>query len=388
MARADTRAGDDGVEMSADGPTARRRALCHDACLAGPTFPGAARAVGALALVAALAACNATVTAHALTVRVEVNGAPQTIPAGTTFAELVADDRLRPLPGALRSVTGQVLDPAAHLGAIVLNGAVPDPATVLRAGDRIHVRDGPDTVEATRRIVRDAGVRVGNPERTLDTYPTREITVVGAISGDVVSVTDRSLGPGHAPKEVALTFDDGPWPGATRKVLAILRRFHVHATFFMVGTQAARYPGLVRAVLRAGDEIGNHSWNHPLTLQGLSPGQLTEELSKTNALLRSLGADPTLFRPPGGWDDDAVVQEARRQGMRLVTWSVDPADWRSGLTPAQVRRSVLSNVERGSIVLLHDGGGDALHTIKALPSIIRGIRHRGLRLVLVPPQPS
>jgi peptidoglycan/xylan/chitin deacetylase (PgdA/CDA1 family) len=374
--------------MSADGPTARLGPLWHDAAVAGSAFPGAARAVGAFVLVTALAACSATVTAHVLTVRVEVNGVPQTIPAGTTFGQLVSDDRLRPIPGALRSVTGQVLDPTAHLGAVVLNDALPDPTTVLRAGDRIHVRDGIDTVEATRRTVRDVGVRVGNPERTLDTYPTREITLVGAISGDVVSVTDRSLGSGRAPKEVALTFDDGPWPGATRKVLAILHRFHVHATFFMIGEQAARYPGLVRAVLQAGDEIGNHSWNHPLTLQGLSPSQLSQELSKTSALLRSLGAHPTLFRPPGGWDDEAVVQEARRQRMRLVTWSVDPADWRSGLTPAQVRRSVLSNVERGSIVLLHDGGGDALHTIKALPSIIRGIRRRGFRLVLVPPHPN
>jgi peptidoglycan/xylan/chitin deacetylase (PgdA/CDA1 family) len=374
--------------MSTDGPTARAAALWHDARLAGPTFPGAARAVGALVLVTALAACNATVTTHVLTVGVEVNGAPQTIPAGTTFGQLVADDRLRPTPGALRSVTGQVLDPAAHLGAIVLNGAVPAPTTVLGAGDRIHVRDGAETVEATRRIVRDVGVRVGNPERTLDTYPTREITVVGAMSGDVVSVTDRSLGAGHAPKEVALTFDDGPWPGATRRILKILHRFHVHATFFMIGEQAARYPGLVRAVLRAGDEVGNHSWDHPLTLQGLSPSRLAEELSKTSTVLRGLGATPTLFRPPGGWDDDAVVQEARSQGMRLVTWSVDPADWRSGLSPEQVKRSVLSDVERGSIVLLHDGGGDALHTIKALPSIIRGIRHRGFRLVLVPPHPN
>ncbi len=374
--------------MYADGPTARHRAPWDDAGLAGPTFPGAARAAGALALAMALAACNVSVPAHALTIRVDVDGAPQTIPAGTTFAQLVSDDRLRAAPGALRSVTGQVLDPIADPGAIWLNGAVPLATTLLLAGDRIHVRDGVDTVEATRRIVRDAGVRVGNPERTLDTYPTREITVVGAVSGDVVSVTDRSLGAGHAPRAVALTFDDGPWPGATRRILAILDRFHAHATFFMVGTQAARYPRLVRAVLNAGDEIGNHSYDHPLTLQGLSPSRLAEELSKTNAILRGLGASPTLFRPPSGWDDDEVVQEARRQGMRLVTWSVDPADWRSGLTPTQVRRGVLSNVERGSIVLLHDGGGDAAHTIKALPSIIRGIRDRGLRLVLVPPQPS
>jgi peptidoglycan/xylan/chitin deacetylase (PgdA/CDA1 family) len=81
------------------------------------------------------------------------------------------------------------------------------------------------------------------------------------------------------------------------------------------------------------------------------------------------------------------VQQAREQGMRLVTWDVDPRDWRAHVTPREISRAVLSQVHAGSIVLLHDGGGDAGHTIRALPAIIKGIRARGLRFVTVPARP-
>jgi peptidoglycan/xylan/chitin deacetylase (PgdA/CDA1 family) len=258
----------------------------------------------------------------------------------------------------------------------------------LHGGDRLRTVDGHDRIEPTRRAVHDAGVRVGNPERTLDVYPTTVVSVIGRISDQIASVDVHSRGDGHAPREVALTFDDGPWPGSTRRILAILRRFHAHATFFMVGAQAARYPELVRKVAAGGNEIGNHSFSHPITLRSASPATVTDELARTNTVLTRDGATPTLFRPPGGWFDDHLVQAARREGMRLVTWSVDPDDWKSDVTWKQIRDSVLTNVRPGSIVLLHDGGGDAGHTIRALPAIIRGIRQEGLRLVLVPPRPA
>jgi peptidoglycan/xylan/chitin deacetylase (PgdA/CDA1 family) len=186
---------------------------------------------------------------------------------------------------------------------------------------------------------------------------------------------------------VALTFDDGPWPGATERVLRVLHRFHVPATFFMIGQQATRYPSIVRDVKLAGDEIGNHSFTHPLTFGHLSTAERTRELAHTSAVLAGDGVQPTLFRPPGGWYDDDLVQQARDHGMRLVTWSVDPRDWRSDVSAREIARSVVRNVRPGSIVLLHDGGGDAAHTIAALPAIIRGIRHRGLGFVTIPAQP-
>lgn len=348
------------------------------------------RVAVALLAATALVACSGTTVPPPSTpppVHVLVDHVAREVPAGTTFGELIETDGLHASTGRLLSVSGAVLDPTADPGRVALNGRSAKPTTLLASGDRIHVVNGVDEVEPTSRTVMNAGRRVGDPERTLDTYPSRRIIVRGKVSLEVASVSIRSIGKGHAPREVALSFDDGPWPRTTERILRILRRYHVHATFFMVGSEAERYPGLVRKVRAAGHEIGNHSWDHPETLEALHGPARASEMSKTSALLGRGTWSPTLFRPPGGWYDDEVVQEARRQGMRVVTWSVDPADWHSGMTPKQVAHSVLSDVQPGSIVLLHDGGGDAGHTIAALPRIIEGIRGRGLRLVTIPARP-
>jgi chitin deacetylase len=356
------------------------------------TFP--ARAAACLAAAATLLACTRASPPVTQTsplpppmVRVSVDGSPRLVEPGTTLGELIRDARLHPRPGHLLSVTDEVLGLSGDPGQVTVNGHSAARRRLLRNGDRVLVVDGNDRVESLDRTVRDAGVRVGNPERTLAVYPTREITLRGHVSHALVSITERSLGKGDVPDRVALTFDDGPWPDATVRVLRILRRFHVRATFFMVGTQVGTYPNLVRKVVAAGHVIGNHSFDHPLTLEDLTPEATASEITKANTLLERAGTTPTLFRPPGGWYDDDLVQEARREGMRVVTWSVDPDDWRADMTAKEVTHAVLSKVEPGSIVVLHDGGGDAGHTIKALPAIIRGIRHRGLRLVAVPPHP-
>jgi peptidoglycan/xylan/chitin deacetylase (PgdA/CDA1 family) len=230
------------------------------------------------------------------------------------------------------------------------------------------------------------GLHLGNPELSLRRYRIRRITVTGRISGDVASVRDVPTGAGVAPRAVALTFDDGPWPVQTRSVLRVLERYHAPATFFMVGYLVDRYPGIVWRVARAGMRIGDHSWDHPISppLADLSDERVAEEIGKAKQALRTLGIRSALFRPPGGSYDDGVVQQARLQSMRVVTWNVDPRDWVPGSTSGQIVRRVLGAVRPGSIVLLHDGGGDRSATIRALPRIIRGIRKMGLRLVEVP----
>ena len=142
----------------------------------------------------------------------------------------------------------------------------------------------------------------------------------------MVSQRDVPVGGGIAHGEVALTFDDGPWPVQTGQVVHILERLHVPATFFMVGYLVARYLGIVRMVANAGMRIGDHSSDHPIDppLADLTPQRVAEEIGRTADALAALGVGPALFRPPGGSYDDAVLHEAERQGMRLVTWSVDP----------------------------------------------------------------
>jgi peptidoglycan-N-acetylglucosamine deacetylase len=354
------------------------------------TFPLAARVlVCVISLSLMAAACTGEGAAPPglpVPVDVIVNRSSHVVPPGTTLGELLKQLHVHVHSGKLRSVSGSVLDPYDDPGRILLNGSSGFPNTVLRTGDAVRVIDGTDRTEGVRRTVEHLGWRVGNPERTLDTYRTDRVTVTGRISGEVVSVTDVSKGTGRAPRAVALTFDDGPWPNDTRRVMAVLQRYHVPATFFEIGYLVQRDPDIVKAVLHAGFHVENHSWDHPESppLADLTDQRIASEIADANTALRADGADPTLFRPPGGSYDDTVVQEARDQGMRIVLWSVDPRDWVASRTPKQITHAVLSQVEPGSIILLHDGGGDAGHTIAALPKIIKRIRARGLRFVFVP----
>ena len=336
---------------------------------------------------ATLAACQPAAPPTPPPLQITVGDAPHQVAPGTTLGDIVERFGLEPHDGQLLSVSGAVLDPANTPGRIELNGGAAPSLTRLESGDAILVKDGADRVEGTRRTVeRLAGRHLGSPERTLRRFRIRRVTVAGAISGDVVSTRDVPVGRGISHGEVALTFDDGPWPVQTKQVVDILERFHVPASFFMVGNLVERYPGIVQMVAHAGMRIGDHSWDHPVdpALADLSRQRVAEEISKTADALASLGVVPRLFRPPGGSFDAAVLREAERQRMRVVTWSVDPRDWNSRVSSKQITRRVLGAVEAGSIVLMHDGGGDQSATIHALPKIIRGIRRMGLRLVALP----
>jgi peptidoglycan/xylan/chitin deacetylase (PgdA/CDA1 family) len=157
----------------------------------------------------------------------------------------------------------------------------------------------------------------------------------------------------------------------------------VKATFFVIGDLVARHPKLVRKEEQDGMLVANHSWDHPITppFDQLAPVRIQSEMSMTSDALAGLGIKPTLFRPPGGTYDPAEIAIADRVGLRIVLWSVDPRDWEPGATKHGIVKGVLGHVHAGSIVELHDGGGDRSATIAALPDIIKGIRQRGLRLV-------
>jgi peptidoglycan/xylan/chitin deacetylase (PgdA/CDA1 family) len=318
--------------------------------------------------------------------RIQVAGTIQTVPAGTSLDDLVRRFSLKPQAGDLLDVEGKVLKKAAFAGSFLVNGVAVPGNTALSQGDIVTVQPGKDRTEKIlRKVVKVPGGEVPNPQFFLGKASGVQIIRTGKLSGKFVSSVFRPTGSFQPPKAVALTFDDGPSPTNTRKLLKVLQRFGVKATFFVIGRSASFHPDIVKAELAAGMEVANHSWSHPyLTpFKNLPAKVIRSEIDLTQRELLSLGASSGLFRPPGGTFSPRVINIAKEADARLVMWSIDPKDWQSGRTSRQIADAVLSKVAPGAIVILHDGGGDQSATIGALPAIIKGIRAKGLQIVTI-----
>jgi peptidoglycan-N-acetylglucosamine deacetylase len=353
--------------------------------------------VGVLALVVVIAAISATTTklltghteSSPLTVTVE-GRALLRLAAGTTLSQAAATLGLRPRAGELLDVDGKPLRPDGDPGKLLVDGRPESGQSPLRSGNRITLVDGRDQKEPlARQVVRVPGGAPSDPQFTLSRVPGEEEIVRGAISHELVSARFRPSGAAKAQRAVALTFDDGPSPEYTPRILATLRRLQVRATFFVIGYLAQEYPAIVRHEAKLRMEVGNHSYNHPEVppFDELPPRLIQDEISFAANILTTIGIRPRLFRPPGGSFSSTVVHTAAALGERIVLWSVDPVDWKPGISARQIVRNVLFAVRPGSIVILHDGGGDRSATLAALPAIVRGIRARGLRLVTLAPAP-
>jgi peptidoglycan-N-acetylglucosamine deacetylase len=196
---------------------------------------------------------------------------------------------------------------------------------------------------------------------------------------------------GSAPKKIALTFDDGPDDKYTAPILDVLTKMDVPATFFVLGRKGELYPELLRRIYKEGHEIGLHTFTHP-NISRISPRQLQREMAASQRLIESVvGHDTLLFRPPYGEDTDpSTTEEIMSLGVvnDLGYWTVgmhiDPDDWRSPPAETIVSRVVEQVAEGlGSIVLLHDSGGDRSQTVAALPEIINQLRERNYKFVTV-----
>jgi peptidoglycan/xylan/chitin deacetylase (PgdA/CDA1 family) len=187
----------------------------------------------------------------------------------------------------------------------------------------------------------------------------------------------------HGPRrrEVAIGFDDGPAPD-TLAFVRMLERSHAHATFFMIGEQVnATYRATLLRELRDGDVLGDHTFTHPYLT---STGGVHAQLEGTIRAIRSrTGYTPCVFRPPYGAYDRSTVQIARSLGLATVLWNVDPSDYAQPGADA-IKRRVLAQVQPGSIIISHDGGGPRGQTLAAYPSIIAALRSRGYRIVTIP----
>jgi peptidoglycan-N-acetylglucosamine deacetylase len=198
----------------------------------------------------------------------------------------------------------------------------------------------------------------------------------------VLSYTPAITAGGPHGNELALTFDDGPGP-YTQQLVGVLDRYHVHATFFAIGEEERYFSPGTLAELRSGDVVGNHTETHPM-MASLSAHDQYEELFEQIARIELLdGPRPRLFRPPYGSFDTTTFRLLHKLHLLMVLWSTDTEDYTLPGVQA-IEQSALAGAHPGAIILMHDAGGNRSETIAALPTIIEGLRRKGLHPVTVP----
>lgn len=176
---------------------------------------------------------------------------------------------------------------------------------------------------------------------------------------------------------VALTFDDGPRASSTPRLLEILEREGVQATFFVVGRKAAELPFLVKREKEAGHYVENHSYYHNNLTRLSRDHQLLEWRLCSDVVEKITGRRPSLGRPPGGQWDNGVIDSAREAGLTLALWDINTSDY-SGRPAGEILQAVADGLRPGAVILLHDA---LPNTAEALPHIIRLIRSQGYRII-------
>jgi peptidoglycan-N-acetylglucosamine deacetylase len=253
-------------------------------------------------------------------------------------------------------------------------------------GDIIHVTGLPKAGKRTVEIDTD------EPD------PRKKLIVDETMESYPSQYTIRQYG--YHPDKVAISFDDGPDPKWTPRILDVLKRKDAHGTFMLIGEEAQQNMGLLQRIVDEGNEIGNHTFTHP-DISEISQRQLDFEVKLTNRLFAAkLGVQPKYFRPPYDIDEEpetddqaAPVVHIQNMGFIVIGNKIDTNDWdeRVRKTPAEIAQSVLDQLNRmkakpqfrGSVILMHDGGGDRSVTVASLPVLIDTLRAHGYQIVNV-----
>ncbi|MFZ3062174.1 MAG: polysaccharide deacetylase family protein [Actinomycetota bacterium] len=181
-------------------------------------------------------------------------------------------------------------------------------------------------------------------------------------------------------KAVALTFDDGPDPNYTPRILDILKEKNVRATFFLVGREVEQHPDIVEREISEGHELENHSYSHP-ELEVETDAQIQNEIVKGGeAIEKMTGKKPKYFRPPKGLVGGEVFTIANANGYQVILWGIT-IEHSASKTPPEEANRVLKAIEPGMIILAHDGRLNRIKTVEALPIIIDGLRAKGYKFL-------
>lgn len=361
-------------------------------------FSAAANGSLGQAMAAIVAACIvwAAFVDLFIPMQLTIDGKPVSLPNGTRVSEIIEKKMVASPYGDLVSIKGKLIG-RGRGGAprVTIDGQSVPLSGMLYSGATILTSRGPDTrermvtkVESVPPTVQMQGV---GPETTLVQIGQPGLARVtrGVVSRGIAATTSlrpstptiyrcRPFPPNA--KVVALTFDDGPWPGQTQPILDILKSENVHATFFMLGVCVQEYPYLARRVLAEGHIIGNHTQTHVI-LSSASAGSTVYQMTAGASTIRHFtGYQPKWFRAPGGALSSLARSEARTLGEGIIGWTVDTRDWTK--PPARnILQAVINGVSPGAVILMHDGGGDRKQTIAALPTIIHKLKESGYRFV-------
>lgn len=315
---------------------------------------------------------------------------------GTSPAVLVRSHTTFAPWGDFVSATGRVLRPGGGLPpTFVMQGRTVPPTGRIHPRDRVESVRGRDVAEGIVTTTTPEPVPVKyegmGPDEVVVSSGTVGVALlkVGEVSRDVIQktiviepvakVVRRQPFP-QGSLLVALTFDDGPWPGQTAAILDILKANDVKATFFELSSSANHHQDLSRRVIAEGHLIGNHSVNHK-NLAKSPPDVVRFEIVNAADTIQSItGYRPVWFRPPGGNYNPTVLKIMGEAGEKLAMWAQDTKDWQKP-APQDIVGRALAGQQQVKVVLMHDGGGDRSRTISALPEIIAGYKARGYRFV-------
>lgn len=309
----------------------------------------------------------------------------------TTVRQVVKEAGFSLSKGDFLDVTGSVIvESGGGAPTFWMDGSPVKGEVRARPSSRISWRAGKNHIEPVRyrRVLVRTPARGSNLKPIVTKVEGGDAPVIrsardrliiepyGSISGKLLPASERLSK--NEQKLVALTFDDGPGK-MTPRFLKVLKKHKVKATFFVIGERVTWYPWMVKRELKQGHTVANHSMRH-LYVDSMKPANMKADIEETMEILEAAGATPRWFRPPGGRISPALAKRIAAEGMSIVLWDVDPSDWKHPGAKTIAAR-VVKNVTPGSIVLLHDGGGDRAQTLKALPIIIKKLRARGYDFV-------
>ena len=256
-------------------------------------------------------------------------------------------------------------------------------AYVLRPSDSGSASTPASTESAIDLAAKKAAANAAAGVKAADAVEQRA-WAIGQYANAVPTSDGVNAGTANAGNVVALTFDDGPGKD-TWDVLALLKRYKMHATFFVIGQNIADNPGVIEAAVADGNVVADHSMTHASLPSLNAAGLQTEVVDTKHLITAAAGRAPTLLRPPFGDFTGKTNEFVRAQGMLPVLWTIDSNDWALH-DSATIANNVLtaSTLKPGAIILLHDGSRDRQVTVNALPMILDGLKARGLVSVTVP----